>query len=364
MRIIRLRQVGNAVAKYLFFLAVTACSVLSGGILLVRSQFERDPFPRSVDIDQHHAHEIADLIHLSTDFTRKTMLTGIMKEMLAFDVLDGDGAVDKQLQQFDKEKRVGDTRDHGIKGFSEMLFHEDQFQAVRNFTFGTDGDPFAGRKEIAGLLEGQMFPAGCPFVVLLIDHPAYLAVDYQVGIPSDRRSEMGIVGGGKAEVAGVVRGVPRLLHGPQQEIVDDIFLRTAAAQVEDPGEPVRAVFHFRQLEPEGLGENAELLDLVRVRQFMNAVEAFPFLLGKGGGHRFIDRQHEFLDDLMGEIVFRPLDRPDPPVFFKFDVCLRQGEAEGTTVPPFLTQGPCQFAGPLERREKWFEGVAGLLVLIN
>jgi len=79
-----------------------------------------------------------------------------------------------------------------------------------------------GKSYIAPVGIGEVMRAGGIGVVVASQNPAF-AVGDQVRVAANGRGEVEVKGRGQAEMSTVFRGVASLLHGAQQQVVDDIF---------------------------------------------------------------------------------------------------------------------------------------------
>lgn len=121
-----------------------------------------------------------------------------------------------------KEAKGRDACDMGFEGLADEGQHVLTFFEVVRFPFGFNGNAFPRAGLIGGHgVEGQgllrfFFPQFAAALIL-----ANEAVDHEVRVAADWRRKVGIAIRGQAEVAGVGRSVPGLLHGAQGDGLND-----------------------------------------------------------------------------------------------------------------------------------------------
>ena len=91
-----------------------------------------------------------------------------------------------------------------------------------------------------------------------------------------------------ADIPGAVAG---LLHGPEQQVVNDVFLRRAIDLCNKLVVPPRGCLIFRQVQPECGGKCGKSRYLFTVRLLVDPVEQVLAAVVEKLGHSLIGSQH-------------------------------------------------------------------------
>ncbi len=255
---------------------------------------------------------------------------------------DGHGAVDKDLGQLDEQPEGGDPGNNGLKDFVDLVGHEVDLEPFHHLPVSLHRHPLPFGEKGAGLFGGYRCGAGLcsPFFLQACGQGP---MDHEVRVPPDGGGEMGVVGGGQAEMADIVRGVAGLLHGAQQEIADDVLLGGASRQSQHLAEPLGRAVAVIDRKPHALGKLGELGHLERVGRFVDAVEGVDLAFGLGLGHRLVGGQHELLDELVGLIALAPLDGLHGVVLAQNRHGFGEFKADAPPLEPLLFQAQGQLA---------------------
>src|ERR1039457_3458088 len=176
------------------------------------------------------------------------------------------------------------------------------------------------------------------------------AMHNQVGIAPYRRSEMRVNRCGQREVPLVDLGVARLLEGTQHQVgqdalfrlarnllgqllvharrdvdlfgdLDDVRIASAAVMIAPVSTDLHTL-HRQRAYPErvteGGGDGLEIEDTLGIGLFVNAIERAHPLVLEIAGHALIRRQHELLDDAVGNIALGARDSLHQSVLVKFN----------------------------------------------
>src|SRR5579884_178912 len=163
--------------------------------------------------------------------------------------LDGDEALDEQIEQLHKQAVLGDADDNRRKFVAEVLFHEPRLLPVHQFALGVRRAPlgkgalFGDGVEIAlcnlgnfgCILRRDLAASRAPGFrhgsfrlrrrSLEVSQQAFQKPVYnQIGIASDRRSEMSIRSRSKRKMTQILLAIPRLFERSQHQITEDALL--------------------------------------------------------------------------------------------------------------------------------------------
>ena len=115
-----------------------------------------------------------------------------------------------------KQTERRNSRNVRRKSFPNKRLHIFRFFQIVRVSFRFNGNAFAHTCMLRGFRQESQLRGGHFFSILV---PLCIgpneAMDHQVGVTTDRRSEMGITGRGQSEMAGIDGRIARLLHGPQ-----------------------------------------------------------------------------------------------------------------------------------------------------
>ena len=162
----------------------------------------------------------------------------------------------------------------------------------------------------------------------------------QIGVAANRRCEMGVEFLRQSVVADRVGRVARLFQRAQQGEIDGVLfgfvLHSGQKLLQFP--PMR---HVADLVAEALRVLAEIAELLQVRIFVDAVSTRDLELAHVTGNRFVGRQHEFLDELVGDVVVNLLDTDRFALLVEPDLDLGEIQIERAVREPLLAQLRCQ-----------------------
>jgi hypothetical protein len=163
---------------------------------------------------------------------------------------------------------------------------------------------------------------------VLLEQP----VDHQVGVAADGRGEVQVVRRGQAEVADVLGRVDGLHHRAQEQVVERALLG-AAGDLLEQGVEALAGDLLAGLEREAVGarQHQEVGELVLVGLGVDPVHGGQRPGGEVPGHRLVRREHELLDDAVGDVALALLQPHRPVLLVEDDPGLGQVEVDGAAL---------------------------------
>ena len=196
----------------------------------------------------------------------------------------------------------GDGGDDAVQLLAEELLHILGLVAVLAVPFDAHGADL--------LLAGPVRRLDDEVPEALLDvlpaHPGEVGghdtVDQQVGIPADRRGEVGVLVDDQAEVADVLGGVEGLGHHPQDAVVDDELVLGAPGLVENvlQGHLGDALFQLGDVKADLRHALLKDLHLVRRGLVVDTEEEGQLVLDAEGGRGGIGQQHKLLNHIFAE----------------------------------------------------------------
>src|SRR5437867_1893940 len=264
-------------------------------------------------------------------------------------------ALDEDVPQLDEEAERHHTRDEAVVGLAHLVLHELDLLQRDDLALGLHRHALAPR----GLLgDGAQVGRHAP--------GAEDAVHDQVGIAADGRGEVGVAGGGEAEVAECLRRVARLLHGTEEDGVDETLLGTSLHLLEDGGERLgrRAPLLHPQAEPEALEEASQLGLALRGRRLVHAVEEAELPARELARHGLVGGEHELLDHLVRDGTLGAHDVCGPAAEVEHHLGLGEVEVDGAPLPAAGHEQARQRLGALERLDQGVEGGAHRRVAVD
>ena len=211
-------------------------------------------------------------------------------------------------------------------------------------------------------------------------------MDQQVRKAADGRGEVGVAGGGEGKVAVVDLRVARLFERAQHEVAEDALLglagdfggellvhrggdgdllrdldlaglgavrggaRVGGAVIRLDAEARDGQRSDAERIAEGGGEVFKIVDALGVGRLVDAVDGSNALVFEVGGHGFIGREHELLDQAMGEEPLGAGDAFHQAVLVELDERLGKIEVDGAAALALLVEDLSQ----LLHEEKIFD----------
>src|ERR1035437_8957316 len=308
------------------------------------------------------AHHLADVLLISV--------------LIAGQGVDGHQAFDKQVRQFHEEAVPGGGDDQRVEIFPDAVGHELDLLPLDEFAFGVGGAAFGLRTLVGQRI--QVFFARSRFAG---EDGAQQAVHHQVRIAPYGRSEMRISFGGQGEVADIFRAVAGLPQGAQHQVAENPLLGLAFDFGDQPlvvtrGDAQPGIRHHdlaarlaavavlvgnaealhrdgadAQRHAEMRGDFLELHDAFRIGHFVNPVDGGDAGLLQVSGDALVGRQHELLDDAVGDIARRARDAGHGAQFVELDERFRQVEIDGAAAHALLVEHQRQLLHQLEARHQ-------------
>ena len=243
-----------------------------------------------------------------------------------------DQSLDEAVAEFDEQAKVADGGDDGVERVpfagQELLVEIFQLLQLDRFLFRLGGGALGARDVV-----GHFCQVGQGRDVALRQCP----VDDQVGVAADWRGEMGVELLRQPVMPDRLGRVPGLLQRAQQPEMDRVFLRFAVHRGEQFLE-LAAVGEVADFVAEALRVLAEVFQLVEVGILMNPVETGNLRLAQMPGDGFVGDEHEFLDELVRDVIFNLLDAQRLAGFLvQADLDLREVQVEGTVGKPLFPQ---------------------------
>src|SRR5690606_25242226 len=143
-------------------------------------------------------------------------------------------------------------------------------------------------------------------VLLGADHAADCAVRKQVGITTDRRSEVRVRLVIQTEVTVVVRAVNRLAQGTQHDRLDQVIVRTPANGFQQRLIILRrrTILALVQRQTQLAQEGTKFFQTLRRRTVVDAIQRRNLVLLEELGSGHVGSQHAFLDQLVRIVAGR------------------------------------------------------------
>ena len=181
----------------------------------------------------------------------------------------------------------------------------------------------------------------------------------QVRVAADGRGEVGVAVGREAEVAERLRRVARLLHGAQQDRVDEPLLGASLRLLEHGGERPgrRTPLLHPQTQPEALEEARQLAHALRGRRLVHAVEEAERPARELARHRLVGGEHELLDHLVRDRALGAHDLCGSAAEVEHHLGFGEVEVDGAPLPAAGHEQARQRLGALERLDQGAEGGA-------
>ena len=174
-----------------------------------------------------HRDRIAKPENAALALTLEKMLHRIVVVIVIAEHADVDQAIDVETLQLHKQSETGHRADDAFEFIADMIAQVFAFEPVDRLVASSVRPPLGGRARLAEFRHGGgVVGIGFPRRELLgtgrgsdasPDQAAERAMDEQVGVAPDRRSEMGVTGKAKGEMADVFRLVHGLGHRPYQQ---------------------------------------------------------------------------------------------------------------------------------------------------
>jgi len=303
-----------------------------------------------VDALDADAHLVADPVNLRRPLADQRHML-LMEMIIVIRQLAEPDQAFHRVPELDEHAEARDAADDAVELLADLVEHELAFLELLRVPLRLDRDALAlgrlpgdvrqFRRQLVDPLRGERSAAR--------QHLADDPVNDEVRIPPDRRREVRIELRRQPEVPEAVRLVPRLLHRAQHHRRDDrLFLRAA-----DRFEQIlqRARMH---LVPFALHDIAEIRhepdevqQLLRVRIFVDPVQERHLQPIEMLRHRLVRRQHELLDDHLGDRALALHDIDRLAVLVDDDLRLLEVEVDGAALHPLVAQLQRQLLHQLE-----------------
>ncbi len=152
----------------------------------------------------------------------------------------------------------------------------------------------------------------------------------QIGIASDRRSEVAVVLEPEREVAEVFFGVEGALHRPQDDVRQKPLLGRASHRFQNALQLAGAdlLDVAAQLQLELRQDLAEVFEAARIGLLVHAKDSGLMRHHQLGGHHLVGGQHEFFDEAMRDVALGRLNRFDLPRLAEQHIGLGEIEVDG------------------------------------
>ena len=156
----------------------------------------------------------------------------------------------------------------------------------------------------------------------------------QIGIAADRGCEMGVLTFAQSEMPQGIHGITGASHRPQKT---DLECRSDRKLLETE----QQLLNFRPLhqiaagDPMGEHVLTKFLQTMRLRRFVDPVDRRNSHLNQSTRHRFVGEEHEFFDELMGDIVFDALNPQHASLLVEANLVLREVEFKGARLKASL-----------------------------
>src|ERR1035437_2081550 len=321
---------------------------------------------------QDDAHLVADGPFAARAFAHHLADVLLISVLVAGQGVDGHQAFDEQVRQFHKEAVLGGGDDQRGEILADAVGHELDLLPLDEFALGVGGAAFGLRALVGQRLE--VFFAGGR---LAGEDGAQQAVHHQVRIAADGRGEVRIGFGGQGEVADVFRAVARLPQGAQHQVAENPLLGLAFDFGHQPlvvarGDAEGRIRHHdfaallaavamlfgnaealhgdgadAERDAEVRGKFLELHDALRIGHFVNPVDGGDAGMFQVSGDALVGRQHELLDDAVGDIARRARDAGHGAQFVELDERFRQVEIDGAPAHALLVEHQREFLHQLE-----------------
>src|SRR5207245_11383333 len=181
------------------------------------------------------------------------------------------------------------------------------------------------------------------------------AMDEEVRVAPDRRSEVRVVLVGEPEVADVLRTVLRLLQRAQQHRLEQLHVRTLAHGLEQLRVVLRGGFvPALEREAESLEKLAQAFQLLRGRAFVDAVQRRMLALGENVRGANVRGEHALLDDAVGIVALDLLDARRAPLAVEAELGFGRLEIHGAALLPRLEQRSEESIQQLQTRQQSLE----------
>src|SRR5215831_186232 len=311
-----------------------------------------------------------------------------------FERVDGQQTLHKDVEEFDVAAVFLDRSDEAVVLVAEMLLHELCGLPTDEFALSVGGAAFGFGSFSGNFLEMLLaverrlangsLDVGGRLVFGVRDGPFEDAMNDEVGIAANGRSEVCVLVEAESEVAERIGGVASLFERAKHEVGNDAFFRPPGefldqalvvswrdvdigARKRDALLALAAVAAgFRAaglgrgrnlavadgdfalveiLDSEGVAESAgeflEFEDLADLGLFVDAMKGLEAAASQVVGDGAVGREHEFFNDAVSEVAFAAADVGHALLFVKFDD--RFGEIE--------VDGPVVFAASVEEKSE-------------
>ena len=204
---------------------------------------------------------------------------------------------------------------------ANFIGHEVQQFQFRQFAFGIGARFSRSLQCLPNIANWSKFEFGA----FAIDQIAHHAVDDQVGVAPNGRSKMAIGLTVQGVMSNFFRAVDRLLHAPQNGVVNGMLFGHFFRCFNDP-------FHFKTVLKVVAFDSEAADEIGQIRQFgfgrlrMDSSHQEKFLIDHSLGNRFVGRQHEFFDDLMAFGVLDRVGTADFAIVVQIDLDFRQHQS--------------------------------------
>lgn len=273
--------------------------------------FEIDLLFEHVDPLDGHIEEVADLIDFFCFAPAKSSARGFVNKEISLEGGDVYEPCEQKLRQLDEETEIPDIHNHGAEllAFSFRGLKLEKFELLKayGFLFGIRRRAFRGGNMLGHGPERRGVGAGFRDAELTFEG----AMDDEVAVAPDRACEVCVVGFREAVVAERLWKIPCTFETFQKRDFDGRG-KCLAMQGGEQFLEFGTVGEVSGADSLGGGEFAELGEFLGVRLFMNAVDGGLLPVLEFAGHKFIRKEHEFLDELMGNIVFHALEPHGTP----------------------------------------------------
>ena len=292
---------------------------------------------------------VAELDSFSGAAADEVVALGIENIEIVLNAGERDKATHGEVGNINEETEVADIGNEGLVGGGaaalELLFEIGEKFDVLAVALGVRGIAFGGGDVVRGVVHEAPGEAG------LVKQGA---VDDEVGVAANGRGEVGVFGLGEtvmAERLGGVAGTHEGLEETDLERLADGNLVEARQQFLDfgaapevtardvMGEDFLAIFH----------------EAFFVRLLVDAVDGGLLPRHEAGGDSFIGEEHEFLDELMGNVVLDLLDAKDAALFIEADFAFGEIEFESASLKASAADFLGEIVGLVEHG---FDGTIG------
>jgi len=280
--------------------------------------------------------EVADLKDLLGFPPAEASARGFVDIEVAFERGDMDEAGEQKLGQLDEEAEIPDIHNHRAEflafAFGGLELEELEFFEADGFLFGIGGGAFGGGDVFGHGTEGGGIRAAFGESELALEG----AVDDEVAVAPDGACEMGVVRLREAIVAEGLRKIAGALEALEE---GDLHSRGEGFAMQGGEEFLKLGTVGEVACSDALrgGKLAELGEFVRVGFLMDTVNGGLLPVLELAGDEFVGEEHEFLDELVGDVVLHALEAHGAAGFVEPNLDLGKLEIERSCGEAFLAE---------------------------